>query len=119
MPVNPDGIDLISAMYDAMEAADAALQEMHSLADDKIAKDRIYREAKSKQILRERVNNNTPVSIVQDIVKGLPHIANLKAEYECAEALYQANYESLLWNKKKVDVIKDLIAREYSGGFQE
>lgn len=110
---------MLEGLYEAMQAAEDALAAMPELADKKAQTDRIYREAKSKRILYERVNNNTPVSIVQDVVKGYTDIAQLKVEQECAEALYQANYESLLWNKKKVDLFRELIAREYVGGYRD
>lgn len=111
----PDGVDLLESLYAAMSEADRMLCELPCAAERKATAERDYRVAKGRRILHERTTKGTAVSIVQDVVKGYKDIADLSFARDCAEAEYSATLEALLWNKKKVDVIRELVAREYSG----
>lgn len=111
----PDGVDLLESLYEAMAEADRMLLELPIAAEKKATSEREYRIAKGRRILHERSVKGTAVSIVQDVVKGYKDIADLSFTRDCADAEYSATLEALLWNKKKVDVIRELISREYSG----
>lgn len=108
-------MDLHGALYEAMEQADSALADMARLGEERARADRAYREAKAERMLFERAENHTPASMVADLAKGDPEVAELKVAAECADALYEANREALLWSKKKVDTVRELIAREFGG----
>lgn len=110
----PDGLDLTGELFDAMDRVAGCIDDMHALGAAKSEAERKYRIAKRKRILYERDHNKTPVSIIADVVKGYEDIAQLAFERDCAEAEYDANYEAILFWKKRADVLRELIAREWS-----
>ena len=107
------GQDMHSALVDAMAAADGALAQMVPLANDLAAAEREYRVQKRTRTLWER-GKGTPVSIIGDLVGGYDDIADLRLKRDCAQAVYDANGEGLLLAKKKIDTIREVIAREWS-----
>lgn len=107
------GQDLHGALMAAMATARECQGQMYPLAADAAAAKREYRKAKRLRILWERAENRTPVSLIADVVSGYEDIGDLCAARDCAEAAYQANYEALLLAKKEIDVLREVIAREW------
>lgn len=109
-----DGVDLIEGICESLAEADRAVKDMARLGREKAEAERKYRVAKAKRMLYERDRNRTPVSIIGDIVKGQEDIAYLAFERDCAESVYDANRESVLLSKKKADIYREQVAREWS-----
>jgi hypothetical protein len=65
-------------------------------------------------MLREREENKTPVTILSDVCRGNRQIALLKVKRDCAEAEYDACREAILLNKKRADVYREQISREWN-----
>lgn len=108
-----DGADLTGGLFEAMRRAEACLDDMGRLGERWAQAEKVYRVAKARQILIEREENSTPVSIIADLVKGDEKIANLAFERDCARAEYEANREAILFWKKKADVLSEIIRREW------
>lgn len=72
-----------------------------------------YRKALRLEILAAR-NNGMPVSIISDICRGIPYVADLKFKRDCSEAVYKASQEAININKLRLRTINDQIAREYA-----
>lgn len=112
------GQDLHAALFEAMDEARESQGQMVPLGRELAEAERKYRVAKRTRVLWERGENKTPVTLVPDIVKGYPDIAQLCFERDCAEQVYEANREALLLAKKRVDTIREMIAREWSANGQ-
>lgn len=110
----PDGLDLTGELFEADKRVAECISDMHSLGAKRAEAERRYRIAKRKRILYERDHNKTPVSIIADIVKGYEDIAQLAFERDCAQTEYDANYEAILYWKKRTDVLREQMAREWS-----
>lgn len=109
-----DGMDMHGALYGAMEAASSTLAEMPQLASDAAEAERAYRVLKAERVLLARAQGH-PASLIGDIVKGQPDVADLKMAADCAVGLRDANREAHLWAKKQADIAREMIAREFSG----
>lgn len=109
-----DGVDLTDGLHSCMAEADRAIKDMAILGRGKAEAERVYRVAKAKRTLYEREQNHTPVSIIGDIVKGQEDIAYLAFERDCAVSVFDANREAALLAKKKIDIYRELISREWS-----
>lgn len=108
------GSDLIKGLYSSIEEADRAIKDIAILGRKKAEAERVYRVAKAKRTLYEREQNHTPVSIISDIVKGQEDIAYLAFERDCSISVYDSNREAALLAKKKIDIFRELISREWS-----
>lgn len=109
-----DPFAMYAELDDALDRAAACVSEMHELGRIKSEAERDYRVAKQKRILFERTQNGTPVSIIADVVKGYEDIAELALKRDCAQTDYDANYEAILYWKKRVDVLREQLQREWA-----
>lgn len=71
-----------------------------------------YRMALRRLILAER-DRGTPVTVISDICRGDPGIADLRRARDCSEALYRASQEAINVLKLRVRVVDAQIAREW------
>lgn len=108
-----DGFTLHQAIDEALCNTEECIDEMHSLGIDKAQARKDYRIAYSKEILAMR-NAGMPATIIADVVKGFPHIAELRFKLECAEAHYDGNFQAILYWKKRVDTLREELDREWS-----
>lgn len=111
-----DGLDLTAELVDALDRAAECISDMHELGAKKAEAEKHYRVAKQRRILYERTRKGTPVSIIGDVVKGYEDIAELAYKRDLAQTEYDANYEALLFWKKKVDTLREQVQREWSNG---
>jgi hypothetical protein len=109
-----DGFELYEGLNHQLDLADNAIHQLAKLGREKAETEHDYRVALAKMELRERAENNTPVTIIGDICRGNPEIARLKVKRDCADSLYDACRESIYLYKKRADVYREQIAREYT-----
>lgn len=72
-----------------------------------------YRKELRKAILAERAKG-TPVTIIGDLVRGLPRVADLQVNRDSAEAVYKAIQEEINVNKLRIRVLDEQLKREWS-----
>lgn len=108
-----DGVQLINSMLDELEYAKECVDQMAPLGRSLAQAEQLYRQEKHKRIAYERAVNNTPVTIIQDVVKGYEDIAELACKRDMAQVEYDANKEAELLHKKKADILRDIYVREY------
>jgi hypothetical protein len=72
-----------------------------------------YRMALRVEILRERANG-TPVTIIGDVCRGKPEIAELKRFRDSSEAIYKASQEAINVYKLRIRVIDAQMSREWN-----
>lgn len=107
-----DGLDMAQGLMEAIDAADELLEQLAECGRKKAEAEREYRMAKRTRTLYERANG-APVSIIGDLVKGYADIANLALARDCAEAEYEATREAIMLNKRKIDIYREQLAREF------
>lgn len=78
-----------------------------------------YRKMLRIEILRER-ESGTPVTIIGDICRGKPDIADAKRRRDCSEAIYKASLEAINVYKLRIRTLNAQIERDWtSGGVQQ
>lgn len=79
--------------------------------------EREYRKELAKAILAER-EKGVPVSIVGDVARGIPYIADLKCARDCSEAIYKASQEAINVQKLNLRLLDAQMSREWNSGNQ-
>ena len=73
-----------------------------------------YKVALSKRILAHRAEG-TPVTIISDICRGEPDVANLRLKKDIAEVQYKAATEAIQNYKLQIRILDAQIEREWRG----
>ena len=107
-----DGFELRVQLNDAIAEGFAAQDEWRDDQIRRVKAEAAYREAKSVAFARARAEG-MPVTVMADITKDTPEVLTHWTAWQMAEANEKAQHEKLLLMKKKIDVLRDEISREW------
>lgn len=71
-----------------------------------------YKEAVTKEVLRLR-DEGMAVTLIAQVIYGLPTISTLRFERDCAEAVYNACQEAINVKKLQIRLIEAQLSREW------
>lgn len=71
-----------------------------------------YKEAVSKEVLRLR-DEGLAVTLIAQVIYGLPSISTLRFQRDCQLAVYKANEEAINVKKLQLRIIENQIKREW------
>ena len=94
------------------EMLDKAIQELATNGYDLAEKEKKYKTAVSQKALELRAND-TPVTLINQIIYGYKEIADLRFDRDVAEVKYNANLEYINVIKLQIRILENQIAREW------
>lgn len=103
-------------LYQELQVKSAQLdQALKTLRQNGIAlaqAERDYKEMVSKEVLRLR-DEGMAVTLIAQVIYGLPSVSTLRFQRDCAEAVYNANQEAINVKKLQIRLIEAQINREW------
>ena len=91
---------------------DKAIQELATNGYDLAEKEKKYKTAVSQKALELRAND-TPVTLINQIIYGYKEIADLRFDRDVAEVKFNANLEYINFIKLQIRILENQIAREW------
>lgn len=110
-----DELDLWANIQERLDWLDEAVKSIRFRGRDYAEAESKYRSALAKEILRLRDEEGYPVTLVPDLARGNPEVAQLKVERDCAESLYKSALEAINVNKLRIKVLEAQHDREWRG----
>lgn len=98
---------------DNQRMLELSLKTLRSNGEASAIAERDYRIEKSKKIL-EYKSKGYPATLITDIVKGLPEVADLDLKRSIADVTFRSNLEAINIYKKKSDDLRITYEKEYS-----
>lgn len=106
--------DLQQGLNKLFDLLHAALIQISKRGEEYALAECEYRAELSKRML-ERKTEGVAATILSDVCRGEPDIANLKFQRDCAEAKYKAALEAVNVYKLKIKSVEAQIDREWRG----
>ena len=85
--------------------------EYPELMEKRSVSERDYTQEFSKEILKQRADG-IPITVIKEIVKGLPHVAKLKFEWDVAAGVEKACLNSMKILIAQIDSYRSLLSWE-------
>lgn len=76
--------------------------------------ERDYKISLRQEALKLRAEKNMPVTLIQQVVYGVPEVAEKRFKRDVAEAMYQTAQENINSIKLQIRVIEGQLNREWS-----
>lgn len=105
--------DLFLNMQEKTRLLDTALNHLGKRGRAYAEAEREYRVELNKEILKER-DKGTPVTVISDICRGKPQVADKKFARDVAESMYKAALEAINIYKLEVNLLREQIDREWN-----
>ena len=107
-------MDLWSEIENKCKILDKAIKELAQNGYELAAKERNYKIAVNKKALELRAED-TPVTLINQIIYGYEEIANLRFERDTAEVKYNTNLEYINTIKLLIRILENQLSREWGG----
>lgn len=104
--------DLFWKIEELCDITSKCVRDMRTTGIQHAENDAEYRKELRKAILQERAKG-TPVTIISDLCRGLPYIADLRLNRDTAEAVYKSIVEEIQANKLRIRVLNAQLQREW------
>lgn len=78
--------------------------------------ERDYKIKLRQEALKLRQDNKMPVTLIAQIIYGVPEVAQLRFERDVAEAMYNANQEHINTTKLQIRILEAQLDREWHSG---
>lgn len=80
---------------------------------DLAQKERDYKIKLRQEALKLRQDDKMPVTLIAQIIYGVPDVADLRFKRDVAEAMYNANQEHINTTKLQIRILESQIQREW------
>lgn len=108
-----DGYELNLELDNALSANTEAIKQMENYGRSKAQKEAAYNVVLASTIAELRANGEA-ASIVEKLAKGKKDVAAAYVDWQCEEALYTAAKENVMLHKRRADVARERMQREWA-----
>lgn len=106
-------MELIQELQQKDRELSASIRQLRISGTAKAEAEKEYKIKLREEALKLRAEKGMPVSLINQIVYGVPEVAELRFKRDIADTVYQANLEAINSTKLQMRIIENQIAREW------
>jgi hypothetical protein len=107
-------MDLISDIQALMEELTISIKKLSKNGQELAEAERDYKITLRQEALKLRVEENMPVTLINQIIFGIPDVAEKRFKRDIAETIYNTNQEHINATKLKLRLLESQLNREWS-----
>ena len=107
-------MDLYEEITRLIKELDISVKQLRKRGTELAEAERKYKVCLRQEALKLRSDQNMPVTLINQIIYGVPEVANLRFDRDVKEAVYQANLEAINSTKLKLRILENQLDREWS-----
>lgn len=92
---------------------DVSVKRLRKSGTEYAEAERKYKIQLREEALKLRAEENMPVTLINQIIYGVPSVANLRFDRDVKQAVYTANMEAINSTKLKLRILEGQLNREY------
>lgn len=106
-------MDLYEQIQTYIAQLDISVKQLRKSGTDLAEAEQKYKISLRQEALKLRAEKGMPVTLINQIIYGVPEVAKLRFDRDVKEALYQANLESINSTKLKLRILENQLDREW------
>lgn len=107
-------MDLMNELNTKLNELNISIKKLRETGTDYAEKERDYKITLREEALKLRSESGMPVTLISQIIYGVPRVAEKRFKRDVAEAVYKANQEAINTLKLQIRVIENQLNREFS-----
>jgi hypothetical protein len=107
-------MDLVNEIFKLQEELNASIKRLASNGKRLAEAERDYKITLRTEALKLRSEKGLPVTLIAQIIYGVPEVAQLRFERDVAETIYNTNQEHINATKLKMRILESQVQREWS-----
>ena len=105
--------DLYNELVKKTQELNVSIKKLRETGTEFAEAERDYKICLRQEALKLRAEKGMPVTLIQQVVYGVPEVADKRFKRDVAEAIYQANQEAINSIKLQMRVIEGQLNREW------
>lgn len=105
--------DLYNELNQKIRELNISIQSLRKTGTEFAEAERDYKITLREEALKLRAEKGMPVTLIQQVVYGVPEVARKRYMRDVKEAVYQANQEAINSIKLQIRVIENQLQREW------
>ena len=106
-------MDLFNDIQTLMNELTSSIKLLRKNGNELAKAEQDYKICLRQEALKLRANENMPVTLINQIIYGIPEVANKRFKRDVAEAMYNTAQESINVLKLQIRVLDSEIQREW------
>lgn len=106
-------MDLVNEIFKLQEELNASIGRLAENGKSLAQAERDYKITLRTEALKLRAEKGLPVTLIAQIIYGVPEVANLRFKRDIAETIYNTNQEHINATKLKMRILENQIQREW------
>lgn len=107
-------MDLYNELQRLLNDLNISIKKLRETGTDFADAERDYKITLRQEALKLRAEKGMPVTLIQQVVYGVPEVAEKRFKRDVKEAVYQANQEAINSIKLQIRVIEGQLNREWN-----
>ena len=107
-------MDLYEEITRLVKELDISVKQLRKSGTEFAEAEQKYKICLREEALKLRAEDNMPVTLINQIIYGVPEVARLRFERDVKEAVYDANKEAINSLKLKLRLLEGQLNREWS-----
>lgn len=108
-----DGLDLMNEINNLSVKLTHSGEQMKKYGIELAEAERDYKICLREEALKLRTTKDMPVTLINQVVYGIPEVAKLRFKRDVAQTMYDTSKESINTLKLKIRVLDAQISREW------
>ena len=106
-------IDLYNELQQKIKELNISIKKLRETGTEYAEAERDYKITLRQEALKLRAEKGMPVTLIQQVVYGVPDVADKRFKRDVKEAIYQANQEAIQSVKLQIRVIENQLNRDF------
>jgi hypothetical protein len=106
-------MDLYNELQTKINELNVSLKKLRETGTSYAESERDYKIVLRKEALKLRSEKEMPVTLIQQVVYGVPEVAEKRFKRDVAEAIYKANLEAINTLKLQIRILENQLDREW------
>lgn len=105
-------MDLLNTIQELMKELSTSIKMLRKNGNDLAQAERDYKICLRQEALKLR-ESKTPVTLINQIIYGVPEVAEKRFKRDIAETMYNTNQEHINVTKLKLRILENQLSREW------
>ena len=107
-------MDLFQELEQKIKELNISIKKLRETGSNYALAEKEYKITLRQEALKLRAEKGMPVTLIQQVVYGVPEVAEKRYERDIAESIYKANQEAINSTKLQIRVIESQLDREWN-----
>lgn len=107
-------MELFNELWQKIKELNVSIKKLRETGTEYAEAEKDYKITLRQEALKLRSEKGMPVTLIQQVVYGVPEVAEKRFQRDVKEAVYQANQEAINSIKLQIRVIEGQLQREWN-----